>query len=167
MADQFDYIVVGGMLCRIPPLLVFLFALANTEDILGGTAGCLLSYQLAAAAPERSILLLERGGANSDVSLYNPYDKYTAPFREDVTEEKYTTPQRALDGRSLPYYVGRGLGGTGIINTMVWHYGCDADFDRWADCVGDQTWSWENVKQGFKKVGKFVIDGTLQILYIF
>jgi choline dehydrogenase-like flavoprotein len=107
---------------------------------------------MASTAHGCSVLLLERGKANHDMSLLNPYEKFTAPLREDVSEVKYTPPQRALDGRSLPSRVGKALGGTALLHQLAWHYGCDADFDRWSDLVGDERFAWKNVKPHFKKV---------------
>lgn len=40
----------------------------------------------------------------------------------------------------------------GQINFSVYTYGASADYDRWADEVGDDAWRWENVQKRFAKV---------------
>jgi choline dehydrogenase-like flavoprotein len=35
---------------------------------------------------------------------------------------------------------------------MFWTVGSADDYDRWAALVGDDAWSWERVKEGYKEV---------------
>jgi hypothetical protein len=43
----------------------------------------------------------------------------------------------------LDYYRGRGLGGTRLTSFLAWSIGSSADYDRWAELVGDESWAWE------------------------
>lgn len=63
-----------------------------------------------------------------------------------------TVSQHELGGREIGYSRGKGLGGSTAINFCVYTRGCSADYDRWAELVGDDSWSWENSIRRFKKV---------------
>lgn len=36
--------------------------------------------------------------------------------------------------------------------------GADEDFNEWARKVGDEAWSWKNVKQRFKKIESYHVE---------
>jgi choline dehydrogenase-like flavoprotein len=55
-------------------------------------------------------------------------------------------------GRKLPYLRGKGLGGSSVINFMAYYYGPSADYERWAEVVGDDAWTWERVRERYKRV---------------
>lgn len=61
-------------------------------------------------------------------------------------------PQKHLKGQEIDYSRGKGLGGSSVINFACWVIGPDEDFDEWARKVGDDAWSWKNVKERFKKI---------------
>lgn len=68
-----------------------------------------------------------------------------------------TTPQAELNGRTLPYPRGRGMGGCSGNNFMAWVRGPKVDYDDWADRVGDDWWKWDNVLPKMKKVGQIFL----------
>lgn len=43
----------------------------------------------------------------------------------------------------MPYSRGGGLGGSSLTNFMGYYYWLSADYERWADLVGDDVWKWE------------------------
>ena len=57
-----------------------------------------------------------------------------------------------MNGREIDYSRGKGLGGSTAINFCVYTRGASADYDRWAELVGDNSWSWEHVGKRFDKV---------------
>jgi choline dehydrogenase-like flavoprotein len=57
----------------------------------------------------------------------------------------------AFGGKKMPYSRGKGLGGSSLINFMGYYYGSSADYDRWADLVGDDAWEWGMLDR-FKRV---------------
>lgn len=65
-----------------------------------------------------------------------------------------TIPQEQLNRREIDYSRGKGLGGSTAINYCVYTRGPEADYEHWADVVGDDNWRWKNVLQRFKKVGE-------------
>jgi choline dehydrogenase len=119
--DEYDYIVVGG-----------------------GSSGCIVAARLASES-EAKVLLIEvgeRGEANPETLIV---DGYKDAFVNDrVMWPKYTTPQPGCLGKSMYVGSGRGLGGSGAINAMVYLRGSVSDFDdwqapswRWSQIVGD------------------------------
>ncbi|KAL2009579.1 hypothetical protein VTN00DRAFT_5386 [Thermoascus crustaceus] len=122
----------------------------------GGTAGCLLAARLAASKKKPSVLLVEMGGENDDVADRIPYERFLTAFKTPKMELGYqTTPQAALGGKQIPYARGKGLGGTSAINFTSYTRGPAADYDRWAELVGDEDWGWMRSKERFKKIECF------------
>jgi choline dehydrogenase len=57
-----------------------------------------------------------------------------------------------LNGRSIIYARGKGLGGSTLINAMLYLRGQVRDYDEWARAAGDDSWRWEQVFALFKEV---------------
>lgn len=126
MADEFDYVVVGG-----------------------GTAGCALAGRLA-EDPRNRVCLLEAGGRDS-----HPFIKVPAAVAAAIGTEKLnwrfeTVPQPHLNGRRIPVPRGRVLGGSGSINGMVYFRGHPRDYDDWA-AAGATGWSYAEVLPYFTR----------------
>jgi choline dehydrogenase len=56
-----------------------------------------------------------------------------------------------LNGRSIIYARGKGLGGSTLINGMIYMRGQARDYDTWAQLTGDARWNWNNVLPVFKR----------------
>lgn len=54
----------------------------------------------------------------------------------------------------MPYVRGKGIGGSSLLNFMVYLRGSSADYDRWAELVGSEDWAWDRVLRSFQKVCK-------------
>lgn len=67
-----------------------------------------------------------------------------------------TVPQSHLGGRNLPYIVGHGLGGGSIVNFMLYTRGPSADYNRWAEMIGDSDWGWEKTRNRLNQVKLYV-----------
>lgn len=50
---------------------------------------------------------------------------------------------------------GKGIGGTSLINQLIYSRGNPTDYDTWAEIVGDPSWRYENVLEFFKKSEDF------------
>lgn len=55
------------------------------------------------------------------------------------------------DGRS---FYGRGLGGTGALNYMIYGRGNRRDFEKFYEATGDPSWRWDNMLKYFVKSEK-------------
>lgn len=101
-----------------------------------------------------TVLVVERGSSSDDQS-FDPADipgNFLKMLDTDLNWQYKTTPQKELNGRVLTGHRGTGVGGSSRLNFMSWVRGPKADFDDWAQLVGDNTWSWNKVLQDFKEV---------------
>lgn len=126
-AQAFDYVVVGG-----------------------GTAGCVLAARLS-EDPRRSVLLLEAGGEPTGFWIPIP-----AGFSKLLTNERWnwrfwTEPEPGTGDRRIAVPRGKGLGGSTLINGMIWVRGQPQDYDGWAQrgCAG---WGFADVLPYFRRL---------------
>jgi len=47
---------------------------------------------------------------------------------------------------------GKGLGGSSVINAMMYLRGSPYDYDNWANITGDFIWTYVNLLPFFKKI---------------
>lgn len=127
----------------------------------GGTAGCLLAHRLSHSPAKPTVLVLEAGTNPEGEYLREPFHKYTpVALRPDLDHGYVSEPEPGLDGRSIPYARGKGLGGSSILNFGVYLYGSGEDYNRWADLVGDESWKWDNVKKSFAEIEDYDFEGS-------
>jgi choline dehydrogenase-like flavoprotein len=126
--DAFDYIVVGG-----------------------GPAGCAVAARLAEGRPDLSVALVERGPAKAGVLSDVPLGIAALVGRRGARNYGYqTVPQAGLGGRRGYQPRGRGLGGSSLINGMIYIRGQAADYDCWAREAGCHGWAWSDVLPCFR-----------------
>lgn len=127
ISHHYDYIIVGS-----------------------GSAGSVLANRLA-EDPKNKVLLLEAGKSDNYIWFHVPvgYLYCIGNKRADWCFE--TVKEKGLNGRSLFYPRGFGLGGCSLINGMIYMRGQKEDYDRWAESVNDPSWGWESMLNMFKK----------------
>ncbi|KAI0031896.1 GMC oxidoreductase [Vararia minispora EC-137] len=129
---SFDYVIVGG-----------------------GTAGLVLANRLS-ENPNRSVLVLEAGGAHfDDPSIYLP-----ASYGKTMGNAEYdwgfsTVPQKHSDGVSYYWARGKGLGGSSAVNFYNWGRPCKGDIDAW-EALGNPGWNWKNLLKYSMKSERFI-----------
>jgi choline dehydrogenase len=127
----------------------------------GGIGGLVVASRLAETA---SVAVLEAGGfyevENGNRSVV-PLLSLTGIAFIDPSET--FTPQPLMDwsllsepipgagNRKVHYAQGKTLGGSSAINTMSYLRGSKGSYQRLADTVGDQSWSFDNLIPYFKK----------------
>ena len=128
---SFDYIIAGG-----------------------GAAGCVLANRLS-ANQAINVLLLEAGNDERWIWTKIPVG-YLFCINNPRTDWCYTTQvEPGLNGRSILYARGKGLGGSTLINAMIYMRGQARDYDEWAELTVDPSWSWEQVLPTFKAVENY------------
>lgn len=132
---KYDYVIVGG-----------------------GTAGCILANRLTADGKYR-VLLLEAGGPPR-----SPWIKIPAGFSKLLTNETYnwrfeSCPEAGTKQRVIAIPRGKGLGGSTLINGMIYVRGQPGDYDRWCE-NGAVGWSWRDVEPYFRKLENFAEGGA-------
>lgn len=98
------------------------------------------------------MLLLEAGGANTNPDYQTYGERGWTLASAPGYNWGYKTVTQAQLGREIDQSRGKGLGGSSAINFCVYTRGPRADYDHWAEQIGDDTWCWENVLQRYKKV---------------
>lgn len=133
--QQYDYVIVGG-----------------------GAAGCILANRLTASG-RHTVLLLEAGGEGR-----HPWISIPAGFSKLMTNKTFnwgfeTEPEDGTLGRRIAVPRGKGLGGSTLINGMIYVRGIAQDYDGWAE-QGATGWSYSDVEPYFRKLEHW--DGPVQ-----
>ena len=128
VATAFDFIVVGA-----------------------GPAGCAVAARLAEFAPDAKVALIEAGPAKASLPSDLPLGiALLTPLRSKRNYLYRTTPQAGLGGRRGFQPRGGGVGGSSLINAMIYVRGQPQDYDSWA-ALGCAGWGFSDVLPYFRR----------------
>ncbi|XP_064459363.1 uncharacterized protein LOC135369775 [Ornithodoros turicata] len=135
LREEYDFIVVGS-----------------------GSAGSVVANRLS-AIPDVTVLLIEAGGA-PDVLTEVPF--LAALQLGGKYDWKYeTVPQEnaclGLKEKRSRWTRGKVLGGTSVLNGMVYVRGNKEDYEGWVENFGATGWSYEDVLPYFKEIETFYV----------
>ena len=123
---------------------------AHDYIIIGaGSAGCVLANRLS-ADPAVRVLLLEAGGKDSHPLIHIPVGNAKIIPKARYNWQYETEPQAHLDNRRILWPRGKSLGGSSLINGMIYIRGHARDYDHWRQ-LGLSGWSYADVLPYFKR----------------
>ncbi|KAL6715586.1 hypothetical protein ACLMJK_006547 [Lecanora helva] len=138
LTNGFDYVIVGG-----------------------GTAGLVMARRLAANTSV-NVAVVEAGGFyeldNGNISSIPgfTFESVQGTSKNPLIDwYLYTTPQPGLANRSLLYVSGKTFGGGSARNVLQYQRPSSGALQKWADLVGDQSYTFENILPFFKKSVQF------------
>jgi choline dehydrogenase len=115
-----------------------------------GPSGSVVARRLA-ENPSVSVLLLEAGGDDDVPSVMEP-DQWPTNLGSERDWNFQSQPDPHVNGRSIPLYMGKVLGGGSSINVMTWARGHQSDWDFFASEAGDPAWSYASVLQLYRRL---------------
>ncbi len=116
-----------------------------------GPAGCAVAARLAQSAGAVSVALIEAGPAKASLLSDVPLGiAALVPLRSRRNYAYETVPQPGFGGRKGYQPRGRGLGGSSLINAMIYTRGQPQDYDSWA-ALGCKGWAFADVLPYFKR----------------
>ncbi|GJQ78172.1 hypothetical protein Trydic_g2503 [Trypoxylus dichotomus] len=127
--EEYDFIIVGA-----------------------GSSGSALVRRLTEIARWK-ILLLEAGGEPgilTDIPYWSPIYQFT-DLNWGYLEEKEDNFGLGLKDQRVSLIRGKGLGGSSMLNYMIFSRGAKEDYDKWAS-LGNPGWSYEDVLPYFVKL---------------
>ena len=120
MAD-YDYIIIGA-----------------------GSAGCVLAERLSASGRHR-VCVIEAGGRGRSPWIALPLGYGRCFYDPAVNWMYHTEPDPLLNDRRGYWPRGKGVGGSGAINAMIYARGLPGDFDGWGP-----GWDWNTVRRTYE-----------------
>ncbi|XP_044722209.1 GMC oxidoreductase domain-containing protein [Hirsutella rhossiliensis] len=128
LVESFDYVIVGA-----------------------GTCGLLVANRLS-QDPDTTVALIDPGADERNNSLVSDPTLFTRVFLSQNLDWAYpSVPQAGAAGRVLTSHAGKGIGGSSLINGMVYIRGDKAQFDAWEE-LGNRGWNWNLFLRYYKKL---------------
>jgi choline dehydrogenase-like flavoprotein len=116
-----------------------------------GPAGCALAARLADSRADWNVALVEAGPAATNWFVNAPLGiGVLVPMRSARNYAYETVPHAALNRRKGYQPRGRGIGGSSLINAMIYMRGQREDYDGWAK-LGCEGWSWHEIEKYFHR----------------
>lgn len=135
--------------------------MTSTYDFViagGGTAGCILANRLTASGKYR-VLMLEAGSATQNMWISIPAGFSKLLVNPVFNWRFHTEPEDNVLGRTISVPRGKGVGGSTLINGMIYVRGQPRDYDAWHD-DGATGWGATDVEPYFQKIENYASGGA-------
>jgi choline dehydrogenase len=119
----------------------------------GGSAGCVLANRLS-RDPAVRVLLLEAGAPAHNFWLKLPVGYFKTIYDPRFSRQFAVEAQVETGHRAIQWPRGKALGGSSIINGLLYIRGQHEDFDDWAG-LGATGWAYRDVLPFFKKSERY------------
>lgn len=137
LLEEYDFIVVGA-----------------------GSAGCTLAARLS-ENPNWKVLLLEAGGSENflmDIPMMVHFlQGYDMNWRYKT--EPSTTSCLGMKGNQCNWPRGKVMGGSSVLNYMVYTRGHERDFDNWS-ALGNVGWDFKNVSFYYRRMERNIVPNV-------
>ncbi|KAJ4348933.1 hypothetical protein N0V95_005059 [Ascochyta clinopodiicola] len=111
------------------------------------------------ANPTTTVAVIEAGSSafNNPNVTYVPKSiaEYGLGFGTSVEWGYTTEPQKYAANGSLPYWAGKGIGGSTLINGMTYVRAEKRQIDAWEE-LGNEGWNWESLEKYFVEQESFL-----------
>lgn len=139
----------------------YLYEYYDFVIIGGGSAGATIASRLT-ENDKWNVLLLEAG---PDETFLSELPMLFPALQQTNLDWKFKTEYSgeyclALEGGQCSWPRGRVLGGSSVLNAMLYVRGNRRDYDKWRD-MGNEGWGWDDVLPYFKKL-EDMRDETVQ-----
>lgn len=115
-----------------------------------GPSGSVIARRVA-ENPDVKVLLLEAGGTD-EVPGVTEASQWPLNLGGERDWGFASQPDPRLHGRSIPFSMGKVLGGGSSINPMVWARGHRSDWDHFASESGEPAWGYEPVLDLYRHI---------------
>jgi choline dehydrogenase-like flavoprotein len=128
-------------------------AMAPRYDVVvcgAGSSGSVIAGRLA-ENHDVNVLLLEAGGPD-DVPSVTEAGQWPMNLGSERDWGFLSEPDPRICGRSIPFSMGKVLGGGSSINLMAWARGHRSDWDHFASESGEPAWGYEAVLDLYRRI---------------
>ncbi|OBA61720.1 oxidoreductase [Mycobacterium sp. 1100029.7] len=115
-----------------------------------GSSGSVIAGRLA-EDPNIKVLLLEAGG-HDDIPNVTDVNQWPSNLGSERDWGFVSDPDPQLHGRSIPFSMGKVLGGGSSINLMIWARGHRSDWDHYASESGEPAWGYEPILDLYRQI---------------
>jgi len=122
---------------------------ADVVVVGAGSAGAVLAARLS-ENPKLQVMLIEAGKPSSYPWLSIPIGYFKTVGHPKFDWGFQTDPEPEMAERRLPCPRGKGLGGSSLINGMLYLRGHRKDYEQWS-ALGNAGWGWDEVLPYFQR----------------